>query len=117
VRPPASAATAPAAPQIIAPAVLEANRAGGDKTIVPDAVTQEAISRSGVESVVSTYKLCVSAAGDISLVTQMRSSGFPAYDDKIRSTIRATWRYRPYLVDGRAAPVCTALRFVYAQRQ
>jgi serine/threonine-protein kinase len=117
VRPPASVATAPAAPQIVAPAVLEANRAGGDKTIVPDAVTQEAISRAGVESVVSTYKLCVSAAGEISLVTQMRSSGFPAYDDKIRSTIRATWRYRPYLVDGRATPVCTALRFVYAQRQ
>jgi len=45
----------------------------------------------------------------------MRTSGFAAYDEKIRSTIRETWRYRPYLVNGRATPVCTALRFVYSQ--
>jgi serine/threonine protein kinase len=120
VRPSAPAIATPAAPtapQVVVPAALEANRIGGDKTIIPDAVTQDAITRAGVESVVSTYKLCVAADGEVSLITQMRSTGFAAYDDKIRSTIRATWRYRPYLVDGRATPVCTALRFVYSQRQ
>jgi hypothetical protein len=46
----------------------------------------------------------------------MKGSGFAAYDEKIRSTVRTTWRYRPFIASGRPTPVCTALRFVYAQR-
>jgi hypothetical protein len=65
--------------------------------------------------VVSTYKICVGADGEVTMVSQMRSSGFAAYDEKIRSTIRATWRYRPFVVGGSPTPVCTALRFVYSQ--
>jgi hypothetical protein len=100
---------------VISPAALEANRIAGDKTIAPDALTQDAINRAGSEAVVSTYKICVSAEGEVSLVAQMRSSGFASYDEKIRTTIRATWRYRPFLVNGSPTPVCTALRFVYSQ--
>jgi serine/threonine protein kinase len=121
--PPAAPAPSPvasppgraAAPRVISPAVLEANRIAGDKTIAPDAGTQDAIARAGSDAVVSTYKVCVAADGEVSLVTQLRSSGFAAYDEKIRTTIRATWRYRPFVLDGAATPVCTALRFVYSQ--
>ena len=103
-----------AAAQIVAPAALEANRIAGNKLIAPDGLTQDAINRAGSDALVSTYKVCVTADGAISLVAQMKSSGFPVYDEKIRSTIRAEWRYRPYLVAGVPTPVCTALRFVYS---
>jgi serine/threonine-protein kinase len=106
----------PAQAQVISPTALEANRIAGDKTILPDALTQDAITRRAAsEAVVSTYKVCVSAEGEVSLVSQMRSSGFAAYDEKIRATIRTTWRYRPFVVNGTPTPVCTALRFVYSQ--
>jgi hypothetical protein len=47
---------------------------------------------------------------------QLRSSGFAAYDEKIQATIRRDWRYRPFLVNGKATPVCTAFRFIYSQK-
>jgi serine/threonine protein kinase len=112
----AMVAPAPMAPQIVAPSALDAYRLAGDKLIIPDAVTMTAIGRAGIETVVSTYKICVTSDGAIHTVTQIRSTGFPAYDEKIRSTIRNDWRYRPYLVNGKATPVCTALRFVYSQK-
>ena len=106
----------PAVPQVVAPAALDAYRIAGERTIVPDAVTMDAISRAGADTVVSTYKLCVTAEGNINVLTQMRSSNFPAYDEKIRNTIRRDWRYRPFLLNGKPTPVCTALRFIYSQR-
>jgi hypothetical protein len=75
-----------------------------------------AIGRAGADTLVSTYKICVTSEGAINTVTQIRSTGFPAYDEKIRSTIRHDWRYRPYVVNGKPTPVCTALRFAYSQK-
>jgi hypothetical protein len=116
VVPPIPVAAAPAGPRLVPPSALEANRIAGDKAIMPDAATMDVIGRWGADKVVSTYKVCITAAGNIDLVTQMTSSGFPAYDDKIRNAIRGDWRYRPYLVNGKAHAVCTTFRFVYSQR-
>jgi hypothetical protein len=125
VPPPPPAAVAPLAPpppspvppptQNVAPTVLDANRIGGDKDIAPDSNTQTEISRAGVESVVGAFKICLTAEGAIDTVTQLKGTGFPAYDTKIQSTIRRTWRYRPFIFNGRPAQVCTAVRFVYQQ--
>ncbi|HET7500112.1 MAG TPA: energy transducer TonB, partial [Kofleriaceae bacterium] len=106
---------AAAAPQTVAPAELDKNRIAGDKRITPDENTMVSISRSGKGTLVSAYKVCISPEGSVLSVTQLRSTGFPAYDERILETIRREWRYRPYLVNGKAAPVCTAVRFVYSQ--
>ena len=106
----------PAAPQVVAPTALDANRVAGDKNIVPDSATMDAISRSGNEKVISSYKICVAIDGSINTVSLLKSSGFPAYDDKIQSTIRRDWRYRPFLVAGKPTAVCTAIRFIYSQK-
>jgi hypothetical protein len=45
----------------------------------------------------------------------VKSTGFPAYDSKISNTIHGEWRYRPYNVNGKAVPVCTAVTFIYSQ--
>ena len=84
---------------------------------MPDERTQSDIFRSGVEKVVGSYKVCISAEGTIAAVTQLKSTGFPSYDATIQDTIRNKWRYRPFMVNGKAAPVCTAVRFIYLQKQ
>ncbi|HEU4731233.1 MAG TPA: hypothetical protein VFT22_25240 [Kofleriaceae bacterium] len=106
----------PAPPQNVAPQALDANRIAGEKNIVPDDVTKTEISRSGKEKIIGSYKLCITAEGNINSVVQLKSTGFPAYDQRITSTIRGEWRYRPFMVNGKAAPVCTAVTFIYTQR-
>jgi hypothetical protein len=49
-------------------------------------------------------------------VNQLKTTGFPSYDNKIVSTIRGEWRYRPFMVNGKATPVCTAVTFIYSQK-
>jgi hypothetical protein len=114
--PPPVAAPTPATPTVVAPAALDANRIAGDKSIVPDETTMDAISRSGADKLTSSFKVCVNAEGAIATVSQLKSSGFPQYDEKIQNTIRKEWRYKPYLVNGKATPVCTAFRFIYSQK-
>jgi outer membrane biosynthesis protein TonB len=52
--------------------------------------------------------------GEITETRQLKSTGFPAYDQKIFREI-STWRYRPFLVDGQPETVCTAVTFIYSQ--
>jgi protein TonB len=106
----------PAPPQNVAPTALDANRIAGEKNIVPDDVTKTEISRSGKDKLIGSYKLCLTADGNISSVVQLKSTGFPAYDSKIQTTIRGEWRYRPFMVNGKPTPVCTAVTFIYSQK-
>ena len=105
----------PAPPANVPPAALDANRISGEKNIVPDDVTKTEISRSGKDKLIGSFKLCITADGNIGSVNQLKSTGFPSYDSKITSTIRGEWRYRPFTVNGKAAPVCTAVTFIYSQ--
>jgi hypothetical protein len=108
--------TPPASAQNVAPSALDANRIAGDKRILPDDMTMSTISRSNRDQVVGAYKLCVSPDGSIASVSQLTSTGYADYDQKIAATIRRTWRYKPYVIAGRPAAVCTAVRFVYTQK-
>jgi len=106
----------PAPPQNVAPTALEASRVSGEKLISPDDVTKTEISRSGKDRLVGSYKLCITSEGNINTVSQLKSTGFPAYDNKIQNTIRGEWRYRPFMVNGKATAVCTAVTFIYSQK-
>jgi len=112
----APAPVAAVAPQIIPPNALDANRIAGEKVIAPDETTMDAIGRSGTDKLISSYKVCITAEGSVSTVSPLRSTGFPAYDAKIQNTIRRDWRFRPFVVNGKVTPVCTALRFIYSQK-
>jgi hypothetical protein len=106
----------PAPPQNVPPTLLEGSRIAGEKQIVPDDVTKTEIGRSGKDRIVGSFKLCLTPTGSISNVTQLKSTGFPAYDSKILNKMRSEWRYKPYMVNGKAVPVCTAVTFIYTQR-
>jgi protein TonB len=105
----------PAPPQNVPPTLLEGQRIAGDKMIVPNDVTKTEIQRSGKDKVVGSYKLCLTVDGGIASITQLKSTGFGAYDAKIQGEMR-NWRYKPYLVNGKAVPVCTAVTFIYSQK-
>jgi hypothetical protein len=112
-RPPAVVSTAP---QVVSPNVMDTHRIAGQRTILPDEITMTAIGRSGNTTLVSSYKVCISADGLVSTVSQLKSTGFPAYDAKIQATLRREWRYRPYVMNGKPTAVCTAFRFQYSQK-
>ena len=105
----------PAPPQNVAPATLEASRIAGNKNIEPTDVTKTEIQRSGKSKVIGSFKLCLTTEGAISVVSMLKSTGFPPYDQTIMSRMRAEWRYRPFMVNGKAVPVCTAVTFIYSQ--
>lgn len=113
--PPPPPPTSPDAPNTIPPKLLEGHRIAGNKAIVPDDATKRAIRDAKRDRTISTFKLCVSDKGVVKKVTLLKSSGFPAYDAKIMREMNQ-WAYRPYMLQGKAVPVCTAVTFIYSQK-
>ncbi len=99
-------------PITVPPTTLENNRIGGTKTILPDDDTKAEIRSSGKDKVIGSYKLCVTVDGEVATVSQLKGTGFSAYDGKIIGEIKA-WRYMPYIYNGDPVPVCTAVTFIY----
>jgi hypothetical protein len=110
-----SAPPPPPPPQYVTPDVVEASRLTGDKLIVPDDATKTEITRSGKTKIVASYKMCLDDTGVVDTVTMLKSSGFPSYDQKLEAGMRS-WTYKPFMVNGKAAPVCTAVTFIYSQK-
>ena len=100
--------------ETVASTVLEPMRIAGDKIVTPDDVTRTEILRSGKSRVVAIFKLCLETDGTARDVDMLRSSGFPAYDQKIGIAMNH-WAYKPYSVKGKNVPVCTRITFVYSQ--
>lgn len=113
--PPIPVIEPPKAARVLPPTAFEAQRVSGNAQIAPDDPTKTEIQRAGQDKLIATFKLCVDASGAVAKVQQLKASGFAAYDAKIDRQMR-TWRYRPFMVDGTAAPVCTAVTFIYVQR-
>jgi TonB family protein len=105
----------PAPPQAVAPSILEGQRLTGDKNIVPSAAAKAEIERSGKDKVIGSFKLCVSTSGQVTTVSMLKSTGISAYDNELESGVR-TWSYKPFLVNGKATPVCTAVTFIYSKK-
>jgi TonB family protein len=96
------------------PAPSSPQRIGGEKRVMPDAVTISAILRADLERVVGVFDVCVDSKGDVAEVRVSHSTRFRAYDDKIQRQIR-TWKYQPMTLGGRPAPTCTKVTYIYQQ--
>jgi hypothetical protein len=97
------------------PAAIEARRIAGDKVILPPSIVKFEMVQAGQRKLVASVKLCLDSTGLPSAVTMLKSSGYRAYDHLLRRTIE-DWRYRPFEIDGKPVPVCTAVTFIYAQK-
>jgi hypothetical protein len=91
-----------------------AQRVVGHTQIQPPLEVQLAMSRDGREQVVARTRLCLTASGDVASLSVVESSGYEGYDQRIAAEMMQ-WKYRPYMVDGKAVPVCTSVTFKYIQ--
>lgn len=99
--------------ETIVPQVAVAKRfLSGERKPRPDDGTRAAMARDRAAQVVTTVKYCISARGAVSRLQLLKSSGYSAYDSRILNAMRQ-WRYRPFLVNGEATPVCSATTFIY----
>lgn len=103
------------APPDVPPTALDARRIAGEMNIVPDVDSRRAITASGHDRVVGSFKLCLTARGDVATIETLLSTGFPGYDRGIKHDMYR-WKYRPFTVDAVPTPVCTAVTFIYSQR-
>jgi periplasmic protein TonB len=105
---------APQEPQIVPQAAIEQQRIAGEAQIAPTDDVKLQIRRDGRNRVVPVVRMCLTASGGISSLNLIKSSGYPAYDRRILSKMRE-WRYRPFMVNEKAVPVCTSVTFIYTQ--
>jgi TonB family protein len=96
----------------VAPPDMQHLRVWGDPKIHPAANTKTEILRDGKNKVTGVIQLCISETGAITSVTINRSTGYPAYDQRLIDGAR-TWRYRPHILQGEAVPACSFISFVY----
>jgi hypothetical protein len=96
-------------------ALLEGHRIAGQIMIAPDDETKKAIHNAGIRRVMGTFRLCMDETGKVETVLPLRSTGVASYDRRIIGGMLA-WRYSPYMIDGRAVAVCTAITYIYTQR-
>ena len=104
----------PRSPHNVPPTLLEGYRIAGNQAIAPDDLTKVAIARAGRERLIGSLKLCVDETGAVTIITLLKSTGFPDYDAKLEREMWQ-WRYKPYEVNGRPVRVCTAITFIYKQ--
>ncbi len=109
-----SAPPPPEKPQIVQQTALEAQRISGDKNIQPPDTTKTSIKRDGKTRVMAVVKMCLTSGGTVQSLKMIKSSGYPAYDSVIKTKMNA-WKYRPFKVNGKAVPVCSAVTFIYNQ--
>lgn len=102
----------PSRPETIAPNIAAGLRIGGnDQISAPESVRVQMLHQ-GKSRLIGTVTLCIDTRGRVSSARVVKSTGFDAYDARLLSEMRA-WRYKPYTVNGRAAPACTAVTVVY----
>jgi serine/threonine-protein kinase len=112
VQQPAPQPASTEAPRLIAPGVLKSLRvSGGDQIDAPDLVQAQMV-RDEHKKTSATVKVCVGTGGEVSSASMLKSSGYPAFDERILNGVRA-FRYKSYTVEGRAVPVCSAVMFIY----
>ncbi len=99
-------------PSVIPQELLKGHLLSGETQIHPSQTLQLTIAREGKTKLTGVIKACISANGTVTQASVIKSTGHPGYDHKLVANVRR-WRYRPYSVDGKAIPVCTAIRFIY----
>jgi TonB family protein len=91
---------------------VDRNFLSGERQIHPDDATRTKMSRDGLTSARIIVKMCLSAAGRVTSLDMLASSGYPEYDAKIKARMRA-WRYSAF---GGDQIVCAPVTFLYNLR-
>jgi len=97
----------PPKPKVVAPTVLESQKISGDIPPLPPNVKEAAFNALGNQPgrLTAIFKVCTGTDGTIASITLIKPSGAAALDEFIRANLK-TWRYRPYMIDGKPTPIC-----------
>jgi TonB family protein len=113
IRAPIAPPAPPRGPKAVAPGVLEAQRISGNPRIMPPDSVRMTMARADVHQLVGVVRMCIDRQGRVASLHLVRSTGHPAYDDRLLSGMRG-WTYRPFqLTTGEAVAACTAVTFHY----
>jgi protein TonB len=102
----------PPAPTNVAQAMLEGSRIAGDKNITLSDPNLVMLRNQGVSKMTVKAQMCLDAGGLPRSVDFKQSSGYPEIDARIKGEMNK-WKYRPYVVAGKAVPVCFIVIFNY----
>lgn len=91
------------------------HRISGNKLIAPDDATKAAIQKAHISRLIGSYQLCLDSTGHAQDIRILEPTGAPSYDQEIVAGLQR-WVYEPYLDEGTAIPVCSAITFIYSQR-
>ncbi len=91
------------------------HRIHGETAITPDDRSKVWLHKGGTRRLIGSYQLCLDAGGHVTDVRMLKSTGLADYDAKIIRNVKQ-WEYEPYLDEGTAIPVCSAVTFIYHQR-
>ncbi len=106
---PAPVALAPiaaTAPRNISPAAFKALRTSGNEEIAAPSTVAQQMGRDSKSRISAAVKACVSASGEVTQVSLIKSSGYPEYDQLLLGGVHA-WRFK----SGEA--VCSAIAFAF----
>lgn len=95
--------------------VKRAHRVAGEKFIAPDDDAKATMLDRRIGRIIGSFGVCFGESGAVDSVQTIVPTGIASYDEKIAKTIKSTWKYRPFVVDGKPARACTAVTFVYSQ--
>jgi protein TonB len=94
------------APRTITPAALRGLLTSSAQIPLPDTVTSQ-MARDSKKTATAMVKVCIGMGGDVTTAALIKTSGYTMFDDQAVATIRG-WKYKAYVVDGHAAPACSA---------
>jgi hypothetical protein len=83
-----------------------------DPSVSPYNATLSSLYLPAGKRYTAVVRICVDQEGTVKSVRLVRPS-LPRLDYQLR-TVVPRWRYRPYLVDGRATPFCYAFNYTLA---
>jgi hypothetical protein len=105
----------PAADGFVRVPRTQTKRISGVVAIVPDDDDKMQLQRSGGSTLVGSFRYCFDEQGKVVDVLTLEPTGLWHYDTRIRTSI-AQWKFKPYILDGKAVKACSAVNFIYQQR-
>lgn len=100
---------------MLPPTVLMGLRIAGNTQMQPSGGTKSDMQFRQVEKLNATFQVCLDASGNVASSRQLHATGYAEYDDTLKAGI-ATWRYKPYMINGQGIPACGIVSFVYTMR-
>jgi len=95
--------------------VVENLRIAGETQIQPGDDVKVMMQREGKSHLHVSFKVCLDKNGDVTSTSRMGTTGYDSYDDRLAAGI-ATWKYRPYSVNGTPIAVCGPVTFNFILR-